>query len=256
MIEGLLVAALGLVGVIALLALAARYNFWRWPKPLSWPRILMYHSIQVPSADLTRGEGITATTTQFEAHLTWLASHGARFVTVSELMAAENPAHMVAITFDDGYADNFTNAWPILKKFSAPATIYLAPDMPDIDRLTPEMIHEMSAGGVEFGAHTMTHIHLPSTDDTQALAEIQASKDAVESLTGRPCVSFAYPYGKFSEKHVAMVAAAGFASAVTTKKKIVPRRKFDPLCLPRLSMVGQMNRFEFWLTITRGRYRV
>jgi peptidoglycan/xylan/chitin deacetylase (PgdA/CDA1 family) len=97
---------------------------------------------------------------------------------------------------------------------------------------------------------------LPSTDDTQALVEIQASKDAVESLTGRPCLSFAYPYGKFSEKHVAMVAAAGFVSAVTTKKKIVPRRKFDPLCLPRLSMVGQMNRFEFWLTITRGRYRV
>ncbi len=256
MIEGVLVAALGLAGVIALLALAARYNFWRWPKPLAWPRILMYHRIQPASADLPRGEGITATTTQFEAQLAWLAAQGARFVTVSELMAAENPAHMVAITFDDGYADNFTHAWPILKKFSAPATIYLAPDMPDIDRLTPEMIHEMSADGIEFGAHTMTHIHLPSTDDTQALAEIRASKHAVESLTGRPCASFAYPYGKFSDKHVAMVAAAGFSSAVTTKKKIVPRRKFDPLCLPRLSMVGQMNRFEFWLTITRGRYRV
>jgi len=256
MIEGVLVAALGLAGVIALLALAARYNFWRWPKPLAWPRILMYHRIQPASADLPRGEGITATTTQFEAQLAWLTAQGARFVTVSELMAAENPAHMVAITFDDGYVDNFTHAWPILKKFSAPATIYLAPDMSDIDRLTPEMIHEMSADGIEFGAHTMTHIHLPSTDDTQALAEIRASKHAVESLTGRPCASFAYPYGKFSDKHVAMVAAAGFSSAVTTKKKIVPRRKFDPLCLPRLSMVGQMNRFEFWLTITRGRYRV
>lgn len=256
MIEGLLFAALGLIGVVVLLALAARYNIWRLPKPMSWPRILMYHRIQIPSIDSPRGEGITATTTQLEAQLAWLSSHGARFVTVSELMAAENPAHMVAITFDDGYADNFTNAWPILKKFSAPATIYLAPDMPDIERLTPEMIHEMSAAGVEFGAHTMTHIHLPSTDDTQALAEIQASKEAVESLTGRPCTSFAYPYGKFSEKHVAMVAAAGFASAVTTKKMILPRKKFDPLCLPRLSMVGQMNPFEFWLTITRGRYRV
>ncbi|MDY0147676.1 MAG: polysaccharide deacetylase family protein [Halothiobacillus sp.] len=256
MIEGLLVAAFGLAGVIALLALAARYNFWRWPKPLGWPRILMYHRIQPAAAESPRGEGITATTTQFEAHLAWLAAHGARFVTVSELMAAENPAHMVAITFDDGYADNFTHAWPILKKFSAPATIYLAPDMPDIERLSPEMIAEMSAAGIEFGAHTMTHIHLPSTDDNQALAEIQASKNAVESLTGKPCTSFAYPYGKFSDKHVAMVAAAGFETAVTTKKKILPRRKFDPLCLPRLSIVGQMNRFEFWLTITRGRYRV
>lgn len=252
---GWLFVVLGFVGIIALLALAARYNFWRWPKPLSWPRILMYHRIQ-PAVDRARGEGITATTAQFEAHLNWLAAHGARFVTVSELMAAENPAHMVAITFDDGYADNFSYAWPIMKKFSAPATIYLAPDMPEIERLTPAMITEMNAAGIEFGAHTMTHIHLPSTDDTQALAEIQASKAAVESLTGKPCTSFAYPFGKFSDTHVAMVAAAGFMTAVTTKKKILPRRKLDPLCLPRLSMVGQMNRFEFWLTITRGRYRV
>lgn len=243
-------------GGVIVLVLLARYNLWRWPKPLGWPRILMYHRIRPAAADSPRGEGITATTTQFEAHLAWLAAHGARFVTVSELMAAENPAHMVAITFDDGYVDNFTHAWPILKRFSAPATIYLAPDMPDIDRLTPDMIAEMSAGGVEFGAHTMTHIHLPSTDDNQALAEIQASKKKVEALTGKPCTSFAYPFGKFSEKHVAMVAAAGFASAVTTKKMILPRDKFDPLRLPRLSMVGQMNRFEFWLTITRGRYRV
>lgn len=256
MISNLLTVALGLVGIIALLALAARYNFWRWPKPMRWPRILMYHRIQAPTANLPRGEGITATTTQFESHLSWMAAHGARFVTVSELMAATNPAHMVAITFDDGYADNFTHAWPILKKFSAPATIYLAPNMRDIERLTPEMIRELSAAGVEFGAHTMTHIHLPSTGDTEALAEIQASKAAVESLTERPCTSFAYPYGKFSAKHVAMVAAAGFTSAVTTKKKILPRQKLDPFCLPRLSMVGQMNGFEFWLTFTRGRYRV
>ncbi|ACX96944.1 polysaccharide deacetylase family protein [Halothiobacillus neapolitanus] len=256
MTAGWLVVVWGFVGIIALLALAARYNVWRWPKPLGWPRILMYHRIQPAAANRLRGEGITATTTQFEAHLNWLAAHGARFVTVSELMAAENPAHMVAITFDDGYADNFSHAWPILKKFSAPATIYLAPDMPDIERLSPEMIAEMSAAGIEFGAHTMTHIHLPSNNDTRALAEIQASKAAVESLTGRPCMSFAYPYGKYSDKHVAMVAAAGFSTAVTTKKKILPRRKFDPLCLPRLSMVGQMNGFEFWLTITRGRYRV
>lgn len=256
MFEGLLVAVLGLVVVVALLALAARYNFWRWPKPLAWPRILMYHRIQPPTAAMPRGDGIVSTTTQFDTHLAWLASQGARFVTVSELMAAEDPAHMVAITFDDGYADNYRHAWPILKQYAAPATIYLAPEMAAIEALTPDMIREMAADGVEFGAHTLTHIHLPSTDDARAEREIQQSRAAVQALSGQPCLSFAYPYGKLADRHVDMVRRAGFSTAVTTKKRILPRAEVEPLRLPRLSMLGQMNRFEFWLTITRGRYRV
>ena len=254
----LILAVLAAVVLLAVLALLARYNLWRWPKPLVWPRILMYHRIQPATADAARGEGITATTAQLRAHLEWLAAHGARFVTVSTLMAAKDSARMVAITFDDGYADNFTHAWPILRQFSAPATIYLAPDMPGIERLTPDMIARLQADGCEFGAHTCTHIHLPSTDDATARREIDESKQWVERVTGQPCQSFAYPYGKFADRHVEMVRAAGFTSAVTTKKQIWPARRLHamPLRLPRLSMVGQMNSFEFWLTITRGRYRV
>ncbi len=237
-----------------LLAVLARYNLWRWPKPARWPRLLMYHRV-LPDA---LGEGTTMNLARFVGQIDALARRGVRFVTVSELMAAEDAALLVAITFDDGYADNFQHAWPVLRAHRATATIYLAPEMPDIDRLTPAMIHELVAAGVEFGAHTQHHVHLPSTDDAIARQEILASKQAVEALTGQPCRSFAYPYGKFDDRHVAMVAEAGFTSAVTTKKRILPMSglRRDPLRLPRLSMVGQMNRFEFWLTITRGRYRV
>ena len=247
--------AAGFALTLALIGLLARYNLWRLPKSWRAPRILMYHRI-ADEASGGRGEGVRTTPAQFAWQMAWLARRGVRFVTVSQLLAASPTDKLVAVTFDDGYADNFTQAWPILQRFQAPATIYLAPNMPNIERLTPAMIQAMSAAGVEFGAHTLHHVHLPSTDDATALREITESKRAVEALTGQPCFSFAYPYGKFSDKHVAMVQAAGFASAVTTKKRILPRRKFDPLCLPRLSMVGQMNRFEFWLTITRGRYRV
>ena len=250
----LLSFALFFLFALALLAVLARYNLWRWPKPARWPRVLMYHRV-LPDAV---GEGITMNLARFAWQIDALARRGVRFVTVSELVAAEETESLVAITFDDGYADNFQHAWPVLRAHRAPATIYLAPEMPDIDRLTPLMIREMVAAGVEFGAHTQHHVHLPSTDDAVARQEILASKQAVEALTGQPCRSFAYPYGKFDDRHVAMVAEAGFTSAVTTKKRIVRAADLhrDPLRVPRLSMVGQMNRFEFWLTITRGRYRV
>ncbi|MBN2855788.1 MAG: polysaccharide deacetylase family protein [Halothiobacillaceae bacterium] len=240
---------------LVLLGVLARYNLWRMPVAWHAPRILMYHRI-VAADQHGKGEGIRTTPEQFAWQMAWLARRGVQFVTVSQLLAATNCTKLVAITFDDGYADNFTTAWPILKQFQAPATIYLAPNMPDIERLTPAMIQVMSAAGIEFGAHTMNHVHLPSTDDATAMREMLLSKQAVEALTGLPCLSFAYPYGKFFDRHVAMVQAAAFASAVTTKKRILPCAAFDVLRLPRLSMVGQMNRFEFWLTITRGRFRV
>lgn len=241
---------------LLLVALAARYNLWRPSKPLSLPRILMYHSIRPVMSPTGRGAGIVTSPEQFAWQIDWLARHGARFVTVAQLMTADDPAHMVAITFDDGYVDNYTVAWPILQKYNAPSTIYLAPEMSGIDHLTPGMIREMAANDVEFGAHTLTHIHLPSADDDTAEREIRQSRAAVQALTGQPCSSFAYPYGKLADRHVEMVRRAGFSSAVTTKKRIMSWAEVHPLRLPRLSMLGQMNRFEFWLTITRGRYRV
>ncbi|MFO7581288.1 polysaccharide deacetylase family protein [Guyparkeria sp.] len=251
MLESLIwpIAAIAVVGVIWLLA---RYNVWRLPRSRKLPRILMYHSVR-PTKD---SQGITMDVERFAWQIDWMASRGARFVTVSELVSARDPSNMVAITFDDGYADNYQYAWPVLRRYGAPATIYLAPEIPSIERLSADMIREMQDAGAEFGAHTVTHCHLPSVDDRTAREEIKASREAVEAITGRPCRSFAYPFGKYEPRHVGMVRDAGFESAVTTRKAIVPLDKADRFQLPRLSMVGQMNRFEFWLTFSRGRYRV
>ena len=122
-------------------------------------------------------------------------------------------------------------------------------------QLTPDQIAEMvDSGLVEFGAHTLHHSSLLSIDDRTAFAEISASKLIVEELTGRSCQSFAYPYGRYNSRHVAMVQQAGFSSAVTVRKIISPLiNNFE---IPRIGIPGTANIRQFHIAFTRGRYRL
>ena len=86
--------------------------------------------------------------------------------------------------------------------------------------LTPQMIRNLQQGGIEIGAHTVTHPILTSLDDDTARLEIATGKADLEEIVGQPVRLFAYPNGKpgkdFDERHAAMVQAAGFAAAFTT----------------------------------------
>lgn len=232
------------------LALANRWQWWRVPKPAAWPRLLMYHSI-APEAPT----GMNTPPEVFAAQIAWLQAQGYRFCTVSELLRDPGPK-AVALTFDDGFANNYEQAFPILREHGAKATIYLAPEIPEIERLTPAQIAEMQASGlIEFGAHSIHHVNLSTLDRAAALAEIAGSKAAVEALTGLPCTAFAYPFGRFSEETAALVREAGFSSAVTTKKNIIPQPSAQPYTIPRISTHGEMDMAQFRVAFSRGRYR-
>jgi peptidoglycan/xylan/chitin deacetylase (PgdA/CDA1 family) len=235
---------------LAMLWLANRYQLWRIPKPTSWPRLLMYHSISNEPPT-----GMNTPPANFEAQLALLKRQGYVFCTVSELLATSQKK-AIAITFDDGFANNYDDAFPVLQKYHAKATIYLAPDIADIKKLSREQIVTMQASGlVEFGAHSLHHINLSQADAAQAQAEIMGSKERVEQLTGQPCVSFAYPFGRFSDETVELVKAAGFSSAVTTKKNIIANLSKQPWTIPRISTHGAMTKRQFYIAVTRGRYK-
>lgn len=245
-----LLALLGVVLFAALLYVLGRHTFWLPHRPAHWPRILMYHRV-----DHEPPSGMNCPPARFEQHLQWLKRGGYSFATMSELTQAAADKTAV-LTFDDGYADNFEQLFPLLKRYQAKATIYLAPEIAGIRKLTPEQIRLMQASGlVEFGAHTLRHVNLTQQAPNDAEHEIRASKAAVEATTGRPCASFAYPFGRYRAEHVAMVKQAGYQSAVTVRKAIAPTEgpRYE---IPRISMSGQASWLQFHIALRTGRYKL
>jgi peptidoglycan/xylan/chitin deacetylase (PgdA/CDA1 family) len=252
------VSGASLAGLAGVAFFLSRHTLWRLPRPKVWPRILMYHRV----TDGAPASGMNTPPALFEKHLLALKAQKKVFCTLSELadrchQQEKDNEHLVALTFDDGWLDNFEEMFPLLQKHGAKATIYLAPECPDIPKLRPEHIRAMRESGlVEFGAHTVNHVNLKRSDDGTARAEIKNSRQAVEMLTGVPCRSFAYPYGQFSQKHCDMVRAAGFDTAVSTKKEIRPWWKQNRFRLCRISTHGQASMFQFKISLSRGRYRI
>lgn len=243
-----------IAAVLIFIYFAAHYNFWRPTVSKAHPRILMYHSINDDTG--SNPPDLVVTPENFRTHLAYLQKRGYQFLTMSEMISDDyDSAPRVALTFDDGFQDNYTQMLPILKEFGAKATIYLCPDMPKIDKLTREQILEMQASGlIEFGAHTMTHINLSQISDESAIYEITESKKYVEKLTGRECPSFAYPFGRLNDRVAQSVEEAGFLSAVVVKKGI--EAIGDKYRIKRLSILRKTNLLQFHIAMTRGRYRV
>jgi len=238
------------IAILALLWLLSHYTVWRAPRPWDLPRVLMYHSVEPGEAT-----GMNVPPKRFEAQLRYLRKRGFRSLTLSEL--AQTPDHhkAVVITFDDGFRNNYTHAWPLLQQYGFRSTIFLSPEIEGIETLQREQIREMAdSGAVEFGAHTLHHVNLTRSDADAARKEIDESIAWVEKISGKPCTSFAYPYGRYGPEHIGMLKQAGIDLAVTVKKAIRPLQK--RLEIPRLSVSGKANLLQFHLIMSRGRYRV
>jgi peptidoglycan/xylan/chitin deacetylase (PgdA/CDA1 family) len=250
MIATILILLLSLLALVGILFFMGRHTFWLPTKDRTWPRLMMLHQV-TPDEEAS---GMNMPPARFERLLQLLVQQKYNFVTVSELVNSPTPKR-VALTFDDGFADNYHHAFPLLKKYNAKATIYLTPDIEGIVKLSPAQIQEMAASGlVEFGAHTMHHVNLLNTDDALAMQEISASKQRVAELAGS-CQSFAYPFGRFNERHQTMVEKAGFTSAVSTRKRIEWPSTANYYNLPRVSTHGKMSVFQMRIGLAKGRFR-
>ena len=163
------------------------------------------------------------------------------------------------ITFDDGFADIYSNVFPILKKYDVKATIYACRSIAGKEVLSDEQIKIMQDSGlIEFGSHTTNHINLLEYSDDIVNEDIIKSKSTIESITNAPCTSFAYPYGHFSKSHITMLEKAGYTSAVIIGKKLksYDELQSDKYRIPRIEPRGNMNIFQFIVLILFGKYKI
>lgn len=192
--------------------------------------ILMYHRV-CPDGAAPCPWIVTAST--FERQLEWLRTRGFRSLDADSLHLTSlmktrecDKRPCVALTFDDGYLDNFTVAFPLLCKYGFTATIFLVSDVdPRVnfwDRAGPmagapllraEHVREMAAAGIRFGAHGVTHRRLTSLDDITAVSELSRSKEVLEDLLDKEVRSFAYPYGAVDGRAKALVRRSGYETA-------------------------------------------
>ena len=202
------------------------------PQPSNYTlHILMYHD--VVDADPSACNDWMTTPQQLRQDLQWLKDHGYTTVLPSQLAAGEPlPQRAVMITFDDGYASNYTLAYPLLQEFHAKAVISLitrSVEEQDPGYLTWDMCRQMSASGlVEFGSHTYdSHgdnqrgIKRTQGESQQAYLQrippdLQTSIDLIQSHVGKKVLFFAYPNGQ-TESWANDFLTQHFAVTVTTR---------------------------------------
>lgn len=222
--------------------------------------IVMYHSVYPDAKPENR---LTVSPDTFERQMFFLKSHRYNVLpleSIAALIKAKKkiPHKTIAITFDDGYKDNYIYAFPVLKRHGLPATIFLIVNeigRPQNDRLNWKEIKEMQDSGfISFGSHTLNHPLLTEIKSEDELSkQISGSKKILEENLGRKVIEFSYPEGRFNTKIKELVMEAGYKLAVATN----PGKKFrddDIFALKRLRISENAgNLFIFWAE-TSGYY--
>lgn len=223
--------------------------------------ILMYHSISQHAN--SKFEQFTVSPALFADQMAYLYQQAytpitvTQFVTMRSQRNAVLPERPVVITFDDAFADFYLEALPVLQRYSFPATLYVPTAFVNgtsrwFERegeagdlmLTWQQLHEITAQGIECGAHGHKHLQLDILPFSVARNEIVQSKRLLEDHLGLEILSFAYPYGYHSARVEQLVREAGYTSACGVKYAMSSETD-NPFSLARLLVGPDSNREGF-----------
>ena len=167
------------------------------------------------------------------------------------------PQKSIAITFDDGFVDNYDNSFPLLKAYGFPATMFVVRRLagrtnewmqeegfPARKLLGWKELKEISENGITIGSHTTTHASLTDMDTESARHEISNSKSELEDSLGKPVHFFAYPYGRFNQQVEKVVVDTGYLGACSTRSGFNSEHA-NPFAIRRIEVYGTDTLWNF-----------
>ena len=205
------------------------------PPPLPTPQdgisltvnvpILMYHYVSLPpeDADVYRVD-LSVTPNNFLAQMQYLADNGHTPIDLYTLSRAITnneplPAKAVVLTFDDGYLDNYENAYPILQAFGFVGTFFIPTEFIDNGRsgyMNWAMIEEMAAAGHRFEPHSRTHSDLRGREADFLIWEMLGPQQTLAAHLGYTPRYFSYPAGRYDDAVLAILPKLDYWGATTT----------------------------------------
>ncbi|MFA4982563.1 MAG: polysaccharide deacetylase family protein [Candidatus Omnitrophota bacterium] len=216
--------------------------------------ILMYHSVDYA---IDKENRMFVSPEAFDRQMKFLRSRNYNVVTLEEAVEylAENktpPPRTVAITMDDGFADNYKYAYPVLKRYKIPATMFVVAGFAGReDRLSWPEIKEMSDSGViDIESHTMLHPFLTGIDDNALKNELEDSKRILEEKLGKKVKFICYPMGVYDERVKSAAKKAGYEAGFATKPTEFTHEA-DIFAIKRIRISSTAdNLFVFWIKVS------
>lgn len=224
------------------------------------PPIAMYHSVK-PDAEASDRLSITDKT--FEKQMSFLSRHHYNVVSLEKLAdyikgGKSIPPKTVVLTFDDGNLNNYVYAYPILKKYNLPATMFVIIEevgRPQGDKVTWEQIKEMNDSGlITIGSHALGPEPLVNIGSEEEIRrQVFDSKKILEEKLGKPVFAFSYPEGLYNGRIKQTVIDAGYKAAVGTKTGRGSSSK-DLFALKRLRISSNADNLFIFAFETSGYY--
>ena len=217
--------------------------------------VLMYHSI-----GYEKGNTVRLPKEKFKEQMHYLKDND--YVTLSLNEAYDFfvsnkpiPEKALVLTFDDGYLDNYTEAFPILKELNFKATIFVITDL--IDKtpgyLNIEQLKELQANEIDIQSHTVHHEHLKQLSYDTQMKTLKDSKDFLQKTLSKKIQYLAYPYGEYSEATLKAVKESGYKMAFSTAGRWSDKTD-GILTLDRVFISGNASLDVFIERITNANY--
>lgn len=180
--------------------------------------MLMYHSISYE-----KGNSLRVSKENFRMQMKYLKDNNFTTLTVDELYNYMQTGKMIPdkpiiITFDDGYKDNYTNAYPILNELGLKATVFIITGAINTDKnyLTSDEIKSMDSNNIRVESHTVAHEHLDKISYSDNIKTMKSSKAKLEEILGRKITYLAYPFGGYTEDTIKAAKESGYKLAFSS----------------------------------------